>query len=143
MFHAGRSRRGGNAIEFALLLPLYLLITFGTVEFGWTMYHLTALHSAAHHGCRRATLLDPGVGEAAASAVLATATQSMEDHFDSHGPGCPSSGCSSEAALTGAVPQRSLVCRIAAPLPPLLGFVPGPSELRATAVMRLEFQRGT
>lgn len=136
------ARRGGNAVEFALLMPVYLLLAFGAMDYGWVMYHVAAAHSAAHHGCRRATLVDPGPGGTNAGEVLATAQEAMVEHFDEHGPGCPPEGCIAVASLVGAVPQRSVSCRITLPIEPVLGFVPVPTELGASAVMRLEFQRG-
>lgn len=136
-------RRGANAVEFALLMPLYLLLAFGIVDFGWVMYHVAAAHSAAHHGCRRATLVDPGPGGGNVSEVLATAQEAMIEHFDTHGPGCPPAGCTAQAILHGSVPQRSVTCRLILPIRPVIGYVPAPEEIGATAVMRLEFQRGS
>ncbi len=136
-------RRGGNAVEFALLMPVYLMIAFGVVDYGWVMYHVAALHSAAHHGCRSATLVDPGMGEADAGAVIEAAELAMVDRFEAYGPGCPVEGCIAQAELTGTVPQRSLVCTLTLPVDPMVGYVPVPVDLRATAVMRLEFQRGS
>lgn len=141
--HPTRSpRRGGNAVEFALLMPVFLVLVFGTVDYGWVMYHLAALHSAAHHGCRRATLIDPGPGETNLQSVVDTAELAMLERFEDDGPGCPSGGCSTEVQVTGAVPERSIVCRLALPIEPIVGYVSVPVSLQATAVMRLEYQRG-
>jgi Flp pilus assembly protein TadG len=45
-----RSERGAALVEFALLTPFLLLLTFGIVEFGW----LFAQHIDVRHGAREA-----------------------------------------------------------------------------------------
>ena len=53
----GRKRRGAAVIEFAVLLPLLLLILFGIIEFGfiWLQSHYIA--NAAREGARIAAKL--------------------------------------------------------------------------------------
>jgi Flp pilus assembly protein TadG len=43
---------GASAVEFALVLPLLLLIVFGTVEFGLAYNRQQAFHAAAREGAR-------------------------------------------------------------------------------------------
>ncbi len=57
MKHVGRRRRRGTAIvEFAVVLPLLLLLLFGIVEFGWLFLIRQTLVNAAREGCRVAVL---------------------------------------------------------------------------------------
>ena len=46
------NERGASAVEFALLLPLLMLILFGTIEFGMVMYSREVLTNASREGAR-------------------------------------------------------------------------------------------
>ncbi len=48
----GRTDRGASAVEFALVLPLLLLLLFGMVDFGRLLYTKVELTSAARDGAR-------------------------------------------------------------------------------------------
>jgi Flp pilus assembly protein TadG len=51
-----RSQRGAAAVEFALLVPLLLMLVFGIVDFGFMMNRNTMLANAAREGVRAASL---------------------------------------------------------------------------------------
>ncbi|MFW6188855.1 MAG: TadE/TadG family type IV pilus assembly protein [Planctomycetota bacterium] len=58
-----RSRRNGQAVvEFALVLPLFVLLVFGALEFGRAYYNIHLLTNAAREGAREGSL--PGKLEA-------------------------------------------------------------------------------
>lgn len=46
------NQRGAVALEFALLLPVFLVILFGTIEFGRMMYGREIVTNAAREGAR-------------------------------------------------------------------------------------------
>src|SRR5713101_7395349 len=46
------NERGAVAAEFALLLPVVLLILFGTIEFGMIMYSRELITNASREGAR-------------------------------------------------------------------------------------------
>ncbi len=46
------SRRGQSVIEFAFVLPLLLLLTFGIIEFGFFVYNKQIITNAAREGAR-------------------------------------------------------------------------------------------
>ena len=46
------SQRGASAVEFALILPLLIVLTFGIIEFGLLMYNQQVLTNAAREGAR-------------------------------------------------------------------------------------------
>lgn len=48
-----REQRGAAIVEFALVLPLLLLIVFGIVEFGFILYDKTAITSASRAAVRQ------------------------------------------------------------------------------------------
>lgn len=53
---AFNNERASSTVEFALVLPIMLLILMGTVEFGRIMSVSQMLNSAAREGARTATL---------------------------------------------------------------------------------------
>jgi len=57
-----RSQRGAELIEFALVLPLLLMIVLGIVDFGFLFQRLEVVTNAAREGARMAVL--PGYSTA-------------------------------------------------------------------------------
>jgi Flp pilus assembly protein TadG len=53
--------RGAAAVEFALLLPLLMLLVFGIVDFGRALNAQITLTQAAREGARMAALGEPNV----------------------------------------------------------------------------------
>jgi Flp pilus assembly protein TadG len=51
-----RRRRGQAIVEFALILPVFLLIVFAAIEFGRAYYVMHLLASGAREGAREASL---------------------------------------------------------------------------------------
>ena len=47
-----RSEKGAAAVEFALLLPVLMMILFGIVEFGIALYQQSVLTNASREGAR-------------------------------------------------------------------------------------------
>ena len=56
------SERGAVAVEFALLLPLLVVILFGIIQFGITFNRQQGIHAAAREGARLGSL--PGTTSA-------------------------------------------------------------------------------
>ena len=50
------SERGAAAVEFALILPLLILLVFGIVQFSIAYNRAQGLHAAAREGARLASL---------------------------------------------------------------------------------------
>jgi len=51
--------RGAVGVEFALLLPVFLLILFGIIEFGMMMYGREVVTNAAREGARAGIVQGP------------------------------------------------------------------------------------
>jgi Flp pilus assembly protein TadG len=47
-----KGRRGASAVEFAIVLPLLILLLFGIVEFGLLLYDKAVLTNASREGAR-------------------------------------------------------------------------------------------
>lgn len=48
----GRDERGVAAVEFALLLPVLIMLLFGIIEFGLALSRQQVLNTASHEGAR-------------------------------------------------------------------------------------------
>ena len=56
-----RDRRGQSMVEFALVMPILLLLVFGVTEFSRAWMTMNVLTAAAREGCRLAVVTDPDV----------------------------------------------------------------------------------
>jgi len=66
-----RSQRGAAAVEMAVLLPVLVLIIFGTVEFGTYLYNQQVLTNASREGARAGIVQQtPRVTEAAIGQIV-------------------------------------------------------------------------
>lgn len=52
-------QRGVAAVEFALVLPLFLTLVMGAIDWGWFFYIDQLVTNAAREGARAGTLLPP------------------------------------------------------------------------------------
>ncbi len=135
-----RTRRGGNAIEFALCLPLWVLIVAAIMDFGWIFYGQTTLDAAANIGCREGALMDPGEGDIDLLDIQEATTLRMLTVLTSFGfDECTS--CEVEATTVGDPPARSLICAATREVAPITGVFTDARTLTSTQVARLEWQR--
>lgn len=57
-------RRGGSAFEFALLLPLMMMLAFGTIQYAMLFYTYTAMTGAARYAASTVARGDRSVASA-------------------------------------------------------------------------------
>ena len=97
-----RRDRGAAAVEFALVLPVLLLIIFGIIDFGRMLYTQITLTQAAQASARAAAILghDPGVNEANKAASGLNPTPGQLDVTVSACPNPPDPTANAEADLT-------------------------------------------
>jgi Flp pilus assembly protein TadG len=69
--HHVHDDRGSVAVEFALVLPILLLVVFGIIDFGRMLNAQITLTQAAREGARWAALGQPGVGTRVSNAAPA------------------------------------------------------------------------
>jgi hypothetical protein len=138
---ARRSRSGANMIEFALILPTFLLMLMGLMDFGWLFFMRTSLDGAATRGCRAGALIDPGEDEANLVAVHTAADDAMRAELALNGSGACGPDCYTRIGLEGDPPGRSLICEVGRRYTPLVGMVLGPMDLESRIAVRMEWQR--
>ena len=63
---------GQAMVEFALILPIFLLILCGIIDFGWLFYNQLSLNNACREGARYAVVHTAEGGN----------TQAIEEHID-------------------------------------------------------------
>jgi Flp pilus assembly protein TadG len=81
-----RVRRGNALLDAALVLPILLSLTFGTVEYGYFFFVKHSLQGAAREGCRAAivpTADNTAVTQAIAAALKAAGLNSSNTTLDS------------------------------------------------------------
>ena len=125
-----RGNRGQSVVEFALVLPLLLLILFGITEFGRAWMTVNILTSGAREGARLAVVTAPD--------VPAVVTKVNEV--------CAAAGVTpTSVTVTGpdpADPDRRVTVTVQTDFQVLAGNILGPFSgtipLRATSVMRHE-----
>lgn len=134
------SRRGSNAIEFALLAPLYTAFMMGIIDYSWMVYQTSSVTAATQTACRSASMLDPGQNETQIAAVYTAANTRMKSNLIANGLPC-ASGCTQVTAAVGTYPNRAIRCDLRMPFQTLTGFSPAPTTVHSRAVVRLEYQR--
>ena len=129
---APRRRRGSNAVEFALILPILITLFAGIVEWGWTLNQQMMVVQAAREGARAgvSTPRDDDPETAAQARVV----QSLNDM------GLNGGAAVVTVSIVGAYPDELLQVNLALPHQPIIGLVPIPVDLKAALTMRLEEQ---
>jgi hypothetical protein len=130
-------------IEFALILPVFVLLLFGIFENGWYVYQTWAVHSATAEGCRKGSFVHPkGVGY---DSPVYVASWNMKDQMAMVGLDCETDStleCQFYAELVGTTPLESLVCGTTIRYKQITGLIPGvPTHVESNTTALLEMQR--
>ncbi len=123
------SRRGANAVEFALLAPVILLLTFGMIDYGWYFATYAIAQRAAQQGAQSGgqTPLDE---DPTAAAERAAAEWISDNYPASKMP------VSVDAEMT----TDTVIIRLDLKFVPLAGFVPTPALISCSSERLLEEQ---
>lgn len=130
------NERGAAAAEFALLLPVFLLILFGIIEFGMIMYGREVVTNAAREGARAGIVQGPPkrtsgeITTIANSYLTGTGVNQADVTFTPAGVGLASPNT---LTVTAVYSYNFLIPYI----PNVLG-VPNPLVITTQAVMRHE-----
>ncbi len=130
--------QGSAGLEFAMVLPVFLLIFFAVIEYGWCFFNWTLLHNAVSEGARAATRArDWETEDAFAEDPVVMAKEAVIEAFWL--------GSMSETFVDAVVlqadgnsPKRIQVEVLDFPYKPITGYLPAsmiPVELGARAVM--------
>lgn len=61
--------RGATAVEFAIVLPVFLTLMFGVFQFGWAQHRLSSVRHALETASRR-LVIDPSLTEAQITQIV-------------------------------------------------------------------------
>lgn len=134
-------RRGASAVEFSLLAGLTIGLLSGVIDYGWILFHQSALDSSISAGCRAGALVDPGEGEVDMDTVFETADEAVKDALLSYGAGGCGSACTTQVEAYGERPGRSLLCSVSRDIQPVIGLVAPDITLESSIAVRMEWQR--
>jgi hypothetical protein len=131
-------RRGANAVEFALTLPVFVGLVMGIIDYGFLFMMQSGLDSAVSLACREGSKVDPRRGNPVSIAQSQLASRAA--YFC--GGACSTLSAGYVPGAQWQVPNLTLQCEAIMPNPRrLVGFVPYPSQIRAKSYYRLEWQR--
>lgn len=133
-----RARRGATAVEFALILPLFVMLMAVIMDGGWLFWQQSALDLAVHDGCRVGSLRDPGIGNEDIAVVRAAAAAAVETEMNARGVVCLD--CDIDVQSVTTATEDALLCQVDWDWTPAVGLLPA-SPIRSTITMRLEMQR--
>jgi Flp pilus assembly protein TadG len=125
-----RSRRGSYAVEFALSLPILVLLVAGVVDLGLYLVVADGVVAATANGARSGSLMIQDDGED----PVAQAESIANDHWTNTGlPGAPTFA----ASLVGAAPDQMLVLNASVPFDGFFNFVTLPATIDYQYTMRV------
>jgi Flp pilus assembly protein TadG len=134
-----RTQTGAAAVEFALVLPLLMMLLFGMIEFSVLLYDKAMITNASREGARRGIVYGyPNrPTDAEIKDVVSKYCASSLISFKS------GSAVSTTVASTGSSPGDSLTVTVSYQydflvLPSFVTAISGPATLQAITVMRLE-----
>jgi Flp pilus assembly protein TadG len=131
-----RNRQGGGAaVEFAIVLPVFCAVLFGTIDYGWYFYQKFTLASAIRDGVRTGVT----VSETASPDSYSTAVTAAKVILDAGS--LPSASVTFTGSYNGVSPTRTLTVTGTYTFKPLVGFVKTPSTgISYAMTMLLEIQ---
>lgn len=127
LFRAGRQARGQSLVEFALVVPIFVLIVLGIFDVGRAVFNYSTVANAAREGAREAVVNQDAVAVRAA-AKDAGIGLGLTDADITLAP-CAAQDC----------PYSVTVTYDYEPVTPLIGPLFNPT-LSSTAVMPVEFK---
>ncbi len=127
IFKLKKDTKGQSLVEFALVLPILMLLILGMIEFGWILNGKITITSAAREGARTAVIYESAVD--ADVAVRNAVTTSAES----------SSLTGITTVTTFDEVNRNAVVNVTAKIKPIVGlFFSEDVNLSAKAEMRIE-----
>jgi len=131
-------RQGAAAIEFALVLPVFVVLLTGMFEYSWMFFQRSTVAAGLRAGCRAGAVISPddipGPEEIAQDAIFEFLSRYSID--------CESGDyeCELQIEVDGERPYQTLECQITVDYQPLINLVPVPTSMYAAAITLIELQ---
>lgn len=129
-----RRRRGGQAVELALLMPILLGITSSIIDYGWYFYTQNQFSQVVKDSARASITLDNQVSELTPCELFSQNLNTGLTHL-----GHSQQGLSISAQIVNDSSKRLLV-EVSKNYQPLFGLVTTPETLSVKTIYRLEDQ---
>lgn len=133
-----KNDRGTAAIEFALVLPFFLLILFAILQFGFVFFVWNDMQNAAREGARRLSV-DDTVSEAQAETIVNNWLVRWPATFNV--TACKIAAQTTNSANCNGTDSVSVTVTAPMSQVSIINFIPtgiGPDNLRTSVVMRKE-----
>jgi hypothetical protein len=139
MMRRTSAAHGAQAIEFALVMPAFLLFCFAILEVGWLFYSKVGVQESVRTGCESGAAI-PAIED---PLPIQTAEERIRARLDSYGVDCDERGhtCTIQVSRALSSPNEVLICRAWAPYSSITGLVPAPEYIDAHSYVLLELQR--
>jgi hypothetical protein len=128
-------RRGASHIEFALVAPVLILVTFAIVEYGWMFYQRAFVLDAARRGCRAGAVVHP-LDDFAGAVETVTLAQ-----LELGGVDCDVLDCNVDTNTDGDSPKEILLCNVQVEYRAITGLLPTPDNVTAGYIYHFERQK--
>lgn len=136
-----RDQNGGAAVEFGLILPLFILLLFGIVEFGLLLYNKQIITNAGREGARAGVVA--GIPRLTDAQIQAVVNKYANNYLVTFGTGTINFNpliSPLQVNRTGYLFGTNLTVSVTYPYDFLVlsGFGFGPITLRAQTIMKME-----
>lgn len=133
-FNLHKKKDGQALVEFALILPILLLLVLAMIEYGWLLNAKITLNSAAREGARVAVVLNLPVAERDLKVY-----QTVKAAIDLSGLTVESSDVTVENKDDNSTNTHDIVVTVTGKVNPIIGlYVPDVVSMRSVARMRRE-----
>jgi len=143
----GHKQDGATLVEFAIILPVFLLLIFGIIEFGLLLYNKGIITHAAREGARVGIVYNFGTNPDVNNRIPVSEIEAKVNNyiqgnlisFSSAVPGinvsniCPNQASSGQELTVGVTYKYSFLV-----LPNFIAALAGGANLKSEAVMRCE-----
>ena len=137
-----RERRGANAVEFGLWLPVLAILFSGIVDVSWMMSRYHNVSRAARDGARVGVAIIEDETVTPGTVITATAKSHAEAILNGVGMTCDGR-CTVTATLTTLSSNDVLEVDVTYDYQPLIGLLPlGTTAMRSRFTMMVQQQTG-
>lgn len=111
-----RNEKGQSLVEFALVLPILLLVVFAIIDFGWLFFNKLAIENGAREGARYAAV-------EAAEKSEAQMLPGVEDRVRDHIASWTNVDVKKNPSAPGATDEKYVTVTVDADVPVLTPFI--------------------
>ncbi len=136
-------RRGSNAIEFALILPVFLALISVVFEYGYYFFMRSVVSRSVREGCRNGAVVPPNSTPGPEDTAQDDISSNMGG-YNFFGADCDSAddaNCDITVGTSGSSPNELLTCTMTMSYGGITGAIPVPDAISFTSFALLEVQR--